>query len=255
MLFLHTNPERITDVAINIHVTETSITVNDEEYTLEYLKTKNDFRDFCLMLFPLSNLGKVGVAQNINGTEKITHYISKSLPPFDAFSISYDSKSKYLSHLQPTLNLPISMAFYPETQNMKDALLIVQKQSSDVPFKITTTDSKKQIIDYVPDYEGLYQPNRILPKCTLKADEVLVSTNGIELEFNYRDMNSIFRPVNCTAVTKTNKGYVSHNKISVVNGIGRFKFIPLGLDSGEKVDVQVGIGKYSKLCNIELTVA
>jgi len=255
MLFIHTDEDKTSDVEIKIHVTETSITINSEPfektYTLDDLNMRNDFRDFCLMMFPLSNIGKIQMRDdNLN-----VYYKSPSIPPFDAFSQSYNSKSKYLSHLQAGTNFPICVMFYPETKNFKEAVLIVQKQKDNVPFKITTTNSKGEIIDYSPDYEGPYISNRLLPKCELRAENIVVNKNDqLEIEFIYKNMDSIEMEINFHATVKTDKGYISHSKIDVKHGRGKFKFIPLGLDSGEKATIECGIGKYTSLCDISISV-
>lgn len=249
MLFIHTNEERISDVELDIHVDADSITINNTTYTLTQLKARNDFRPFCLMLFTLSNLGKVAIHTDSGDV----YYKTTTLNPIEAFSQSWVSKNKYLYHLQPLQNFPVSMMFYPETKTMTDALLLVQKQSDHVPFSVTI-DQEGEKIKYIPDYEGVYISNKTLPKCKLESNNSMVPPDGVDLTFTYRDLNGNNKDVSFTATAKSDKGYISHSKFEVTDGIGKFKFLPLGLSSGEVVKIQSGIGKYTDVCSVELVI-
>lgn len=238
---------------IKIHVTENELTFNGTTFLLEELKKSKEFKPFCNIVFPLSNIFKTGVKVEVDGKE-LVYFKPNTLNYFDSHVQSYVSKNKYLNHLHPSLDMPMSVLFYPETKNFKDALLTVLQQEDHVPFEVTTTDKSGNIIPYVPDYVGPHILYSGVPKCLLTADKDIVDQTGTSLEFTYRDINSVEQLVNFEASVKTDKGYISHNKFDVVNGKGYLKFIPLGLISGEKVKIQIGMGKYTEVASKILTV-
>ena len=238
------------NAAINIHVEADKFTFNGTTFLLDDLKKSPEFRPFCNFAFPLSNYLKVG--NRVPDTDKV--FWTPSLgKPFDTFAQSFNTKSKMLNHFYPMFDMPVSVLFYPETKNFKDAQLTVIKQDDHVPFEVTTTNDKGEKVPYVPDYEGPYIPNYVLPKCLL-ASSPTVPKDGTIVSFTYRDLNSVEQSVNFEASIKTDKGYISHNKVDVVNGKASFKFIPLGLSSGEKVTIQAGIGRFTNVAKLELTV-
>ena len=236
--------------AINIHVEEDKFIFNDTTFLLDDLKNSPEFRPFCNFAFPLSNMFKVLI--RVENTD-LVYYKSALAKPFDTFSQSFNTKSKFLNHFHPTLDFPVTILFYPETKNFKDAHLTVIKQDDHVPFEVTTTNDNGEKVPYVPDYDGPYIPNYVLPKCLL-ASSPTVPKDGTIVSFTYRDLNSVEQSVNFEASIKTDKGYISHNKIDIVNGKASFKFIPLGLSSGEKVTIQAGIGRFTNVAKLELTV-
>ena len=260
MLKIRTDYPRYAYSILDIHVEENILNINGTEYQLEDIKSRMDFRSFCLYVFPLSNLGKSNLENyikiDVEGESRLLYKPNAVPLPFERYSNSYNTKfSEFPQYIH--INCPISVVFYPETKNFRDALMIVTRQSEGtwVPLTITTTDSQGNKIPYEPDYEGPLPTNEhLLPKCLLTADSTTVSSTGKTLNFKYRNINAEDIDVDFTATAKCNKGYISHSKFDVKSGRGSFKFIPLGLDSGEKVKVQVGIGKYTDICNLELTV-
>jgi hypothetical protein len=253
MYKLLTDAKKKSNAEIKIHVTENEFTLNGTTFVLKDLKSSNEFRPFINLAFPLSNIFKVGVKVNVDGKE-LSYFKSTALSPFDQHVQSYVSKNKYLNHLHPSLDMVVSMLFFPETKNFKDAVLQVIQQEDYVPIEVTTIDSSGQIIPYKPDYIGPHIPNSGIPKCLLTSEDDIVDQTGTALSFTYRDINSVEQYVDFEATVKTNKGYISHSKFDVVNGKGKLKFIPLGLSSGEKVKVQVGIGKYTDVVSKTLVV-
>ena len=253
MYKLLTDTKHRSNALLKIHVTEDNISINDKIFNLDELKTKNDYRSFCNIVFPLGNMFKIVTRLEKDG-QLFPYYNSPVLEPFDSYTQSYNSKSKYLNHLFPALDMPVSILFYPETKNFKDALLVILKQEDHVPLEVTTTDNSDKVIPYVPDYEGPYISYSVLPKCLLSSELDIVSNEGTTLHFTYRDINSVEQNVNFVATAKCDKGYVSHSKFDVKEGKGSFKFIPLGLSSGEKVKIQVGIGKYTNIVSKTLVV-
>jgi hypothetical protein len=247
MYKLLTEIKQKSNAEIKIHVTENEFTFNNKVYYLNELKTRNDFRPFCNIVFPLTNFFKIGVK-----TDAGDYFKSQPANSFDSFTQSYNSKYKYLNHLHPALDMPVSVMFFPETKNFKEALLVVLKQDDFVPIEVTTTDNSGKIIPYIPDYEGPYLPYSVLPKCLLEV--VDSDSSGTTLQFTYRDLNSVEQHVDFEATARTNKGYISHTKFDVKSGKGTFKFIPLGLSKGEKVTIDAGIGKYTRVASIDVVV-
>jgi len=259
MLRIRTDYPRHSNIVMRMHVAENVFTLNGRNFLLSDIKSRNDFRSFCRFVFPFSTLK--GSFHDPTFAERIVsnnveYHFDKPAPlavPFERYSQTYNSKFSEFPDI-PVLNCPLSIIFYPETQNFKDALLIVTRQDDIVPLEITIDDNGQKV-PYVPEYEGPLPVNEhLLPKCTLIAENATVSYNGTTLIFTYNDIFGVPKLVDFTATVKTDKGYVSHNKFDVVSGVGKFKFIPLGLSSGEKVKIQVGIGKYTDICNTELTV-
>lgn len=260
MLRIRTDYPRHAYAVIDMHVEENLLIVNGTQYNLEDFKNRKDFRDFCRYMIILSNFGKSDPANYVSvETDGETRLLYKPIAtplPFERYSNSFNTKfSEFPQYIH--INYPISIVFYPETKNFKDALITVTRQSEGtwVPLTITTKNSEGNIVPYEPDYEGPLPTNEhLLPKCLLAAETETVSSAGIDITFKYRNINSEDVDVNFTATAKSDKGYISHSKFDVINGIGTFKFIPLGLSSGEVVKVQVGIGKYTDVCNMELIV-
>lgn len=253
MYKLVTNIKSKSNSEIKVHVTENEFTFNGTTFTLDQLKQSREFRPFCSLVFPLSNIFKTGVKVKV-GENELSYFKSSVLNPFDQHVQSYVSKNKYLNHLHPSLDLAVSVLFYPETKNFKDAVLVIIKQEDHVPLEVTTTDNTGNVITYVPDEEGPHIPNSGIPKCLLTSDKDNVDQSGTTLQFTYRDINSVEQYVDFEATVKSDKGYVSHSKFDVKSGKGTFKFIPLGLSSGEQIKVQVGIGKYTDVVSKVLTI-
>lgn len=260
MLKIRTDNSKYAYDIIDIHVEENILNINGTDYLLDDLKSRSDFRSFCRYMFPLSNLGKFNLENyikiEVEEENRLLYKPNAAPSPFERYSNSFNTKlAGFPQYIH--LNIPISVIFFPETKNFKDALLIVQRQSEGtwVPLSITTTDSQGNKIPYDPDYEGPLPTNEhLMPKCLLTADSTTVSSSGTTLNFKYRNINAEDVDVDFTATAKCDKGYVSHSKFDVKSGLGSFKFIPLGLESGETVKVQVGIGKYTDVCNVELEI-
>jgi hypothetical protein len=248
--------------AISIHVEDDKFTFNEKTFSLDDLRKRNEFKDFVDYVFPLSNTYKIanriydnkGVPSKDTNGNDLMYYTSSVIEPFDAYAQSFNTKNHYLNTLLVNMDMPVHVYFYPETRTFKDALLVVMKQDDHVPFSITTTDAQGNVVPYVPNYEGPYVPNFVLPKCEVTSNLDYVTSSGITLTFKYKDINGVFQPVDCEATAKSDKGYLSHSKFDVKGGFGTFKFIPLGLDVGEEVKIQVGMGKYTNIGSKILTV-
>lgn len=258
MLKIRTDYPRLQGSAMEIHVDDYKMIINGTEFHLGDIKERKDFRAFCRYIFPLSNYrgldNQAYEIVKIGDEEKIFYKPVALQTPFERYSNSFNTKHSEFPQYSH-LNCPISMVFYPETKTFKDALMTVTRQGEFVPLKITTTDKDGNIIDYKPAYEGPLPTNEhLIPKCELKADKSKVPSNGTVINFTYKDRNAKSVKCDFTATVKVNKGYITHNEFEVKASKGSFKFFPLGLSKGEKVLVQVGIGKYSDIVNMELEV-
>lgn len=243
--------------AVNLHVEEDRIILNEREHLLSEIKSRTDFRSYSKIVFPLkqTSIEQRTISDQFGGT----HYYPYSLNPFDLFT--YTAETKYSQHevsLITNESYEISFIFFPHHINFKDAILCVTNVTdTNVPFNITTTDSDNNIIPYVPN-RTITQINSwddyIYPKCTLEVIDTVIENNlpVTTIEFTYKDLDSNFISSNFNAYIRNTKGYVSHRKLEVVNGKARFKYIPLGLSSEEKSLIQVGIGRYSFITTIEI---
>lgn len=236
--------------AINLHVEENRIVLNEREHLLADIKSRTDFLPYCKMAFPLKQTSSD--QRTIQDAFGGHHSYPFSLNPFDLFT--HTSETKYNQHelsLFTHQSYDVAFIFFPHHTNFKDAILsVLGKTDPNVPFNITTKDANGNIVPYVPsrivtEIDGW--ADYIYPKCSLNV--VNTSTENGQtvhtLEFTYKDLDET--SINCDfpAYVKTTKGYVTHRRIDVVNGKAQFKYIPLGLNSTEKANIQVGIGKYS----------
>ena len=238
--------------AIILHVEEDRIVLNEREHSLYDIKARSDFRPYCKFVYPLkqTSIDQRVIEDSLSGK----HSYPYSQNPFDVFS--YTSESKLSQHEVEQLILSsteVSFLFYPNTKNFKDAVLTILKSSdTNVPLKVTTLDENKNIIDYVPDKVIKDNITSVAPKCTLEVVETKTA-NRLPvsiIEFTYNDLEGNFIECDFPAYVKASCGYISHRKIYVKNGKARFKYIPMGVESGEKSQIQVGIGKYSIVTKI-----
>jgi hypothetical protein len=255
-----TNQNAPTDV-IKIHITEDMIDVNDTVITLEQLKARSDFRSFSRFVFPLRSNPDVTKARMMKDSLGGNHFFPLGMMPFEIFAASNVSKVSPYEYSRSTLltNMMISLVFYPETQNMKQALLIVtEPRSPHTPLIITTTNADGEVIDY-PVTKRLEAMSRteFVPKCTLTCASDQVSSKGMEMTFTYLDIDGMPTTLSepFEATVKTDAGYISHSKITVgADGTAKFTFMPLALNMGDKPTIQVGIGKYTDVASKTLTV-
>lgn len=250
MILIKTDTIHKTKMALFLRVDEEKMTINGREFLLADLQARNDFKPFCSYIFPLSNRE----AKLQHGEIIYPHYPAMTFP-FERFSETQHNKlASIFPHLQH-LFLPVQVVFYPDTKKFSDALVIVNQQTEDSLIRITSSDHNGNEQEINPHFSGPFSlVNDIIPKCTLEASE-MVSTRGTTLTFKYHDRQGNFVPATFEATAKADKGFVSHSKFEVVDGIGKFKFIPYGLDNGEKTQIQVGIGRYTDVCSIDITVS
>lgn len=241
-----------------MNVMDNTLFINKHVFHLEDLKKRNDFRPFCRYVFSMKQIPFVGPKGQIVPHDFVWNYEGKDIlilpiaEPFERYSTTYNSKH---NNYEPNYFVNVvSVVFYPETKNFKDAMILIPKAKDGVPQEIMIADDEKGTIPYVPDFEGpLLDNQHLLPKCLLDGDETVDIGGGI-YEFTYRNIDGVPVSVDFQATAKTDKGYISHQKFDVVKGKGRFKFIPFGLDKGEVATVQVGIGKYSDVVKKEIMI-
>lgn len=243
--------------AIKLHIEEEKVILNEKEYFLSDIKKRSDFRPFVRYILPLKQTHDVRTVKDDFGGN---HWYPYGFKVMEAFSHAANSKNTpgeiaefSLYHMWAN----VSFVFYPESTNFKDALCIVgTPMDKNTPFEVTTLEDG-EIVQYNADEAFLTDlpKNQFLPKCELKSATNLVGQGGIQVNFQYKDVygNAIDVP-SFSATVKSDKGYISHRKIDVINGKGSFRFYPLGLTSKETATIQVGIGKFTDVASIQLTV-
>jgi hypothetical protein len=253
-MFVLFNTGKSNNNAIDLHVENDRIVINEQEHLLSDVKARTDFRPYCKMTFPLK---QTSVDQRtIQDAQGGSHSYPYSLPPFDIFTHTAESKyTQYELSLFTHHIYDVSFMFFPHHNTFKDAVLCVLATTDpNVPFNITTKNNE-DIVPYIPDKtitEITGWADNIYPKCSLYLlNTATVNDQTVHtLEFVYNDLDET--PVVCdfTATVKSNKGYLSHQKLDVVDGKAQFKYIPFGLDPTDKADIQVGIGKYSYIAKL-----
>jgi hypothetical protein len=241
--------------AINLHVEEDRVILNESEHFLTNIKKRTDFRPYCKMLFPLkqTSIDQRNIEDSFGGK----HSYPYSMPPFDSYTYTSDSKMLQ-DEIEPFLHssMEVSFIFFPHTKNFMDAILLISKPSDiNVPFKVTKLDKNKNIIDYIPDkiFTESVRIGPAYPKCTLQIIDKEKTFNSLpvyDILFTYNDIDGNFVECDFDAYVKTSCGYISHRKIKVKNGKATFRYIPIGVNDDEQAEIQVGIGKYSNITGI-----
>lgn len=238
--------------AINLHVDENVIILNEQEHLLEDLKKRTDFRSFSKIVFPLKQTSIT--PRTIKDSSGGNHSYPYSLDPFDMYTLTAETKySQAEISKKENIDCTVQFIFYPNTQNFKDAVLSLSKPADvNIPF-VVTTSKDNQKIEYTTDIKLQESiKNYILPKCNLEviSTQIINGWPTTTIEFTYKDLNGVFVDCNFTAYVKSSCGYVSHRKLNVINGKARFKYIAIGVESNEKSQIQVGIGKYTNVTNL-----
>ena len=245
MLKIHTDYLPAVDSALFIHVTPSTIEINGIITHWGDLKERG-FQPLSKFVFPLSlirdrNNSYGHLEEKEDGTQKVWDKLMP-IPPFEKWSVTSNTKTVKQLYT-PSLIYPILLFIYPETQNFLDSKLVVYKKLDGAPWKITKLTDDGKIIDYEPAYVGPDNGGNF-PKCTLEGPDTVDSKGGT-FEFSYHDIAGKFLPIDFEATAKVNCGYITHQTFKVTKGKGNVKFIPLGLDKGETVTLQIGIGKYT----------
>ena len=238
-----------------LHVEEDRVILNEKEYFLSDIKSRTDFRPYCKIVLPLkqTSIDQRVVEDSYGGK----HSYPYGMTAFDLFTYTADSKLlvnevEFFTYT----SLEVCFIFLPHNNNFKDAILgIVKPSDPNVPFKVTTLDKNKNVIDYIPDkiITEFSRIGPIYPKCTIKvldSDKKFNELPVYNIEFTYNDIDGNFVECDFDAYIKTSCGYVSHRKIKVKNGKATFRYIPIGVDVEEQAEIQVGIGKHTNITGI-----
>lgn len=249
MYWLYKLPQNISYATI-VHVEEDRIVINEKEFLLSDLTSRSDFNSYCKFVFPFKQLSPE-TQRKITDENGGQHFYPVVINTFDIFGFTYHTKLKQDEFGSFQLSpIVVSMIFYPHSTNFKDALLtIIAPGDDNTPFRVTTKNLSGEIIDYVPDQ--ILTDTKILasPKCVLSVASVNDdSLKSQTIKFTYRDVKGIEQKTNFEAKVRASAGYLSHREISVVDGEAIFKWIPLGLSPGTKAEIQIEIGKYTRVC-------
>lgn len=95
----------------------------------------------------------------------------------------------------------------------------------------------------------------VFPDLTISAPTTAYSSNGIEATVTCSWRNGGNVPDGEEVFIETSAGYVSKQRAKLVNGQAKFKFIPLGLESGDVAKIQVGFRLFTGLAEAEIEVA
>lgn len=251
--------------AIIIHLTEQEIIINENKIKLGDLKNRSDFHSFSRFVFPLKLLSfNQRTIKDDYGGE---HLYPITLNPFELYSATASNKITAGELAEQSFqNISVQIIFFPHTKTFKDALLIVNRPNSEyTPFKVTTEDQFGKIVDYNADKQifldedQYYRQNRALTKMTLPKCELEllgpVSSSGVDIKFTYKDINGQSVDVDDFKIKiKCDSGYINKSEHVTTKDTAIFKFIPLGLNSGDKVNVQVGIGKFTDVASKQFVV-
>lgn len=108
------------------------------------------------------------------------------------------------------------------------------------PTEIVTLDD----IHRMRDKEGLFLPGLTLTRSSVHE------TDGIVFDVEISWGGKI--PETETAFVSTTAGYISKQRVTLTNGKGRFKWMPIGLDSGDQATVQAGFRLFSGIASEEV---
>ena len=95
----------------------------------------------------------------------------------------------------------------------------------------------------------------VFPDLTISAPTTSYSSNGVDVTVTCSWKNGGKIPDGEEVFVETSAGYISKQRVKLVNGQARFKFIPLGLESGDIAKIQVGFRLFSGLDEAEIEVA
>lgn len=242
--------------AIKLHVEEDHIILNETRFDLATVKKRSDFRAFTRYVFPLRQSIEQRTTQDTRGGSHSYPYPFKM---FDIFSLSNISKLVPEEMAEMSffyMACSISVVFFPESTNFKDALIMVPRANDqNTPFEVTTSNDGV-IVPYKADefFPEDFPKNHFLPKCEVTSEKTTVDQAGVKINFQYKNVEGLEVAVpDFKATVQSDKGYISHRKFDVKNGKGWFRFYPLGLGKGETVSIKVGIGKFTDVASINLT--
>lgn len=105
------------------------------------------------------------------------------------------------------------------------------------------------------DFFNRQTNGEVFPDLTISAPTTAYSSNGIEATVTCSWRNGGDVPDGEEVFIETSAGYISKQRVKLVNGQARIKFIPLGLESGDVAKIQVGFRLFTGLDETEIEVA
>jgi hypothetical protein len=238
--------------AIELHIENDYIVFNNRRFDFNDLKIRPEFRPFTRWIFYAYRQTNAVTTDRFGVEWPIPIPVEQ---PVEIFSITNISKAVPGNIPIPFMygHTLVSFVVYPESTGFKDSLCIATRSNNDsVPFNVTTKNNSDETVGYSADrvFSGDMPKNEFLPKCRLTKTK---DNDKYNMRFTYKTVSNTASNSSFIATVKTNKGYVSHQKVEVENGTGEFVFIPLGLSNGEIAKVQVGIGKFTDVVSAEIT--
>ncbi len=90
------------------------------------------------------------------------------------------------------------------------------------------------------------------PTLTLSGDDSC-GADGVELTVNLVDADGEIIGRECEVYLKTDSGYLPYNKITLKDGTGKCRFVPLYLSDGDVSTVKAGFKTYSNIVSKAIT--
>lgn len=125
----------------------------------------------------------------------------------------------------------------------------------------TLLRSEHPLVEFVDRTPGVWKPFpetssilSVFPSVMLTAPNT-VGANGAIVEVSVKNADGSAYSYSGDFVVEALAGYVSKQRVTIENGQGTFKVIPLGLEAGDKIRVKVGTRTISGLAETEITVA
>lgn len=197
----------------------TNIAVYNSLINFSDLKTKADRCGFDRWTIVLNRDGTHSAVKNIY----VDTYISK-LPTTEYF----EQNNSYGI---------IQIITRPEDTSFEDCVIFLNMTENSVLNTNATYSETPRLISGSPKY---YYPNINISEINRDDEKI---TFQVTTPTN----------VNESYFVKSDNGFVS-SKVFVNNGIGTFNFIPIGMATGDKAVIKVGLKFYSNIKSIEVTI-
>jgi len=249
MLWIQKSSRMSNMETIILEIQDKRMLFNDHEILWDDLAKRSDFRPFVRYVWPMKETFDRRIWRQAPDGE--FYGCPSPHVAYDLFGFTAQSKltmaewNIFTDSLGP---IWLTCIIYPHSTCFKDSIIT-----------LTVPRDQKAPISYDMEPSRIFEDKRVMvtdwvPKCSLECAKKTVTQKGEEITFKYADHEGNFHPASFKAQVKTDKGYVSHQEIDVVDGIGKFRFIPLGLEKPDKVKIQVGIGKFTDVASITLKV-
>ena len=110
-------------------------------------------------------------------------------------------------------------------------------------------------MDIIEENDKIIYLRDFLPKLNFinEVPSSISKNDVIELQFNVMWHDQLYtHPI--TVYPKARQGYVNKTKVITKDGIGSFKFVPLYLDSGDIVEIELGYKHRSNVLNANILI-